>query len=93
MKYEFKRPYKFEDAEFTELEVPVEDMTGAQFLAVKKAFVKANPGANPVSMVFDQEFCIYLMARLCRQPIEFFEGMPVNEIVPLCTQVSGFLLS
>lgn len=93
MKYEFKRPYKFEDAEFAELEVPVEDMTGAQFLAVKKAFVKANPGANPVSMVFDQEFCIYLMARLSKQPLEFFEGMPANDLVPLCTQVTSFLLS
>ena len=93
MQYEFKQPYKFEDAEWTELEVPVEDMTGAQFLAVKKAFTKANPGANPVSMVFDQEFCIYLLARLCKQPLEFFEGMPANEMVPLCTQVSSFLLS
>ncbi len=93
MQYEFKQPYKFEDAEWTELEVPVEDMTGAQFLAAKRAFVKAHPDANPVSMVFDQEFCVFLMARICKQPLEFFEQMPANEMVPLCTKVAGFLLS
>ena len=93
MKYEFKQPYKFEDAEFAELEVPVEDMTGADFLRIKKSFAKANPGANPVSMVFDQEFVIHLCAKLCRQPVEFFEQMPARDMVSLCTQVSGFLLS
>ena len=93
MKFTFKKPYKFEDTTYNELEVPVENMTGAEFLSAKKAFIRQNPGANPVNMVFDQEFAIFLMAKMCKQPIEFFEQMPANEVVPVCTQVSAFLLS
>ncbi len=93
MKYEFKSPYTFDGETFTDLEVPLEGMTGAQFLEVKKSYVKSDPGANPVTMVFDQSFVVYLCAKLCKQKLEFFEGLPVADFVGLCTKVSGFLLS
>ena len=90
MKYTFIKPYEFEGKTYTELDVDIEGMTGADFAAAKKQFTKeGNFVALPAA---DTEFCACLLARLTKQPLEFFEHLPVKDYCALTQSVSNFLL-
>ena len=90
MKYTFIKPYEFEGKEYKELEFDLEGTTGADFAAAKKQFAKE--GNFVVLPSADTEFCICLVARLTKQPLEFFEQMPVKDYSALAQNVSNFLL-
>ena len=90
MKYTFIKPHEFEGKTYTELDVDIEGMTGADFAAAKKQFAKdGNFVALPAA---DTEFCAYLLAKLTKQPLEFFEQMHVKDYCALTQNVSNFLL-
>jgi hypothetical protein len=90
MVYEFDKPYEFEGKTYNKLEFDLEGMTGADFAAAKRAFAKS--GSFAAVPTADSEFCAVLLARLVKQPIEFFEGLPVKDYCALTQSVSNFLL-
>lgn len=91
MTYTFAKPYEFEGKTFDKLEFDLEGMTGADFAAAKKQFAKAgNFAAVPAA---DSEFCAVLLARLAKQPQEFFDALPVKDYCALTQSVSNFLLA
>lgn len=91
MIYTFNKPYEFEGKEYKEIEFDLEGMKGSDFAEAKKQFTKAgNFVALPSA---DSEFCACLLAKLTKQPLEFFEQMDVKDYCAITQKVSNFLLS
>lgn len=90
MVYTFEKPYEFEGKTYNELEFDLEGMKGADFAAAKRQFAKS--GSFVAVPTADSEFCAVLLARLTKQPLEFFESLPVKDYCSLTQSVSNFLL-
>ena len=86
----FRKPYKFEGVEYTEVDLSaMEDMTAADLCAVGKIMNKLGI-VNPVAdMTVD--YAIYMAARASGKPVEFFQGLPPKESIKLKNMVTGFL--
>lgn len=89
-KYTFSKPYIFEGKEYSELEFDLESLKGSDISAAKKELTSV--GIFAPILASDSDFCAILLARLIKQPREFFEGMPANDYSKLIQQVSNFLL-
>lgn len=89
-KYEFEKPYEFEGKQYTFLEYDLDKLTGADVSAVKKEY--ARDGNFSVLPSTDSDFCALILARVTRQPIEFFKALPAREYLKLTQQVANFLM-
>lgn len=86
----FRKPYKFEGVEYTEVDLSaMEDMTAADLCAVGKIMTKLGI-VNPVAEM-TVDYAIYMAARASGKPVEFFQGLPTKEGIKLKNMVTGFL--
>ena len=86
----FKKPYKFEGREYTEVDLSaMEDMTAADLCAVGKIMTRLGI-VNPVAEM-TVDYAIYMAARASGKPVEFFQGLPTKEGIKLKNMVTGFL--
>ncbi|MBS7328953.1 MAG: phage tail assembly protein [Oxalobacter sp.] len=88
-KYTFSKPYTFEGKEYKELEFDLEELKGSDISAAKKEM--NGEGIFTPVMATDCDFCAILLARLIKQPREFFSAMPAKDFERLTRLVSGFL--
>lgn len=91
MKYQFTKPYTFEDKEYTEIEFDLSALTGRDISAAKKEFT-AGGNYSPLPTT-DYDFCAILLARAAKLPLEFFTGLPAPEYCRLTQKVSNFLMA
>ena len=83
----FRKPYKFEDDTFTELDLHgLEDLTGRTLTAIEKAFNKTG-----VSSFVPESTTTYVATKVTGLPAEFFEDLPAAEIQKIKNAVVGFL--
>ena len=86
----FRKPYKFEGVEYTEVDLSgMEDMTAADLCAVGTIMTKLGI-VNPVAEM-TVDYAIYMAARASGKPVEFFQGLPPKEGIRLKNMVTGFL--
>ena len=86
----FRKPYKFEGVEYTEVDLSaMEDMTAADLCAVGKIMKKLGI-VNPVAEM-TVDYAIYMAARASGKPVEFFQGLPPKESIKLKNMVTGLL--
>lgn len=86
----FKKPYKFEGREYTEVDLSaMEDMTAADLCAVAKLSGR-DTGITPIPEM-TIPYAIHMAARASKLPVEFFRGLPAQESMKLKNIVSGFL--
>lgn len=91
MKHIFKKPYMFDGTEYTELEIPLDDLTGQDLSAAKREWAAAgNFSPVPIS---DADFCATVAAKACKLQVEFFYGLPAREYSKLTLAVSNFLMA
>lgn len=90
MKYEFTKPYKFEDKTYEEIELDFDSLKGSDIANAKKQFA-ANGNYTPV-LATDPEFCALLVAKMINQPIEFMTEMPARDYCAITQKTQGFLL-
>ena len=91
MNYKFKKPYEFEDVTYTELEYDLESLTGADISAAKRQWAAVG-NFSPIPST-DADFCVYILAKVAKKPLEFFEGMPARDYCGITQQVSNFLMA
>lgn len=91
MRYEFKKPYEFEEVTYTELEYDLDALTGADISAAKRQYAAAG-NFSPIPTT-DSDFCVYILARVTKKPLEFFTEMPARDYCALTQQVSNFLMA
>lgn len=87
----FKKPYHFEGKEYTELDLSgMEDMTGADMIAVNKIMQRTSAGIDVMPEV-SVEYAFYFTARAAKLPVEFFTSLPPKEAIKVKNCVMGFL--
>lgn len=91
MVIKFKKPYIFEQKEYTELDLSgMEDMTGADMIAVNKIMQRSAAGIDVMPEV-SVEYAFYFAAKAAKLPVEFFNGLPPRESMKVKNRVMGFL--
>lgn len=88
--YTFSKKYEFEGKEYETIDFDLEGLKGSDISEVKKTFAASGAFA-PVPAV-DSDFCTLILARVTKQPLEFFTQMPAKDYMALTQQVSNFLL-
>ena len=91
MKHVFAKPYEFEGKTYKEIEFDLENLKGSDYSIVKKQFVKE--GNFAAILATDSDFCTMILARLTKQPIEFFMELPATEYCKLTAEVTNFLIA
>ena len=87
----FKKPYHFEGKEYTELDLSgMEDMTGADMIAVNKIMQRTSAGIDVMPEV-SVEYAFHFAARAAKLPVEFFTNLPPKESIKVKNRVMGFL--
>lgn len=89
MEYVFDKPYEFEGKTYEKIEFDLDGLKGSDISAVKKQFAAA--GNFSVIPALDSDFCAMLLARITRQPLEFFLELPAKDYNKLTQQVGNFL--
>ena len=86
----FRTPYKFEEQEYTEVDLSgMEDMTAGDLCAVAK-LANRDLGVTPIPEM-TLPYAMYMAARASHKPVEFFKGLPPVEAMKLKNMVAGFL--
>ena len=75
----FRKPYKFEGQEYTEV-----DLCAVAKLANREL------GVTPIPEM-TLPYAMYMAARASHKPVEFFKGLPPVEAMKLKNLVTGFL--
>lgn len=84
------KPYKFDGAEYTEVDLSgLEDVTGGDLAAVGRMVAKLGVVSPMPEMTMD--FSMIMAARVSGQKLEFFKSMPSRETIKLKNIVTGFL--
>lgn len=93
MVIKFKKPYIFEKKEYTELDLSgLDDMTGADMIAVNKIMKRLSPGGGiDVMPEVSMEYACVFASKATKLPIEFFTGLPPREAMKVKNRVVGFL--
>ena len=87
----FRKPYKFEGREYTEIDLtPLENVSAADMIATNKVLDRSSAGASIMPEVTLEYACV-LCARAVGLPIEFFMGLPPKEALAVKNRVMGFL--
>ena len=88
----FNKPYKFEGNTYTEIDLSgLEDMNTKDLEAVNREVGRVT-GSSALIPEASTEFAIALAARAAKQPIEFFELLPMKDGIAVRAAVTGFLL-
>ena len=88
-RYTFETPYEFEDQTYEYIEYDLNKVKGYDISAVKKQFnLDGNMSFLPT---MEPDFCAMLLARVTKQPLEFFMGLPAKDYCKLTQQVGNFL--
>lgn len=91
MVVKFKKPYRFEGKEYTEIDLSgMEDLTGADMIAINKIMSRSSAGIDVMPEV-SVEYACHFAARAAKQPIEFFMQLPPRELMKVKNRVMGFL--
>ena len=91
MVIKFKKPYRFEGKEYTELDLSgMDDLTGADMIAVNKIMQRSSGGIDVMPEV-SVEYAFYFAARATKLPVEFFTNLPPRESMKVKNRVMGFL--
>lgn len=91
MLHTFKKAYTWNDKEYTELDIPVENITTVDYEKAEMQFRALNPNFTGV-VELESGFMKQIMVNACELPAEFFNGLPANEFIRLKMAVQGFLL-
>lgn len=90
-KYTFNKPYEFEGKTYNFVEFDLTTLKGSDISQAKKLFV-AGGNYSPLPAT-DPDFCALILARITKQPVEFFTEMPARDYCALTQRVSNFLLA
>lgn len=91
-------PYTFEGKTSSEVEVAIEAMTGQDLIEIQRRFRRVAPKKNTTALnsliitATDTDFQLFVLSDLTGLPIEFFTGLPVCDMMRLCSEINGFFL-
>jgi hypothetical protein len=85
----FDKPYQFEKAEYTEIDLSgMESLTAKDLIAADKMFMQN--GQVPLMSEMSLGYACIIAHKASQKPIEFFENFPARDAVKLKNMVTGF---
>ena len=85
----FKCPYKFEGQEYKSIDMSgLERLKARDLIQIQKDIPNGYTNPNPEVTL---EYACIIAAKVTRQPVEFFEGLPSNEAIKVKNCVVNFL--
>lgn len=87
---EFKKPYVFENKEYTEVDLSgLEDLNGEDLIAADQELLATGKQAmvNELSL----PYLLIVASKAAKKPSIFFEGLPAKETVKVKNTVMAFL--
>lgn len=91
MVIKFKKPYRFEGKEYTEVDLTgLDDLQASDMIAVNKYMQRTSSGIDVMPEVSLEYACV-LASKAAKLPIEFFTGLPPREAMKVKNRVMGFL--
>lgn len=92
MVIKFKKPYKFEGKEYTEVDLSgLDDLQASDMIAVNKYMQRTSGGVIDVMPEVSMEYACVLASKAAKLPIEFFTSLPPREAMKVKNRVMGFL--
>ena len=89
-KYVFKKPFKFEETEFSEIDLDLEGLTGRDLSVVKRHW--AGKGNFSAVIATDTDYCVLIACHAAKQPFEFADALPARDYTQIAQMVQNFLL-
>lgn len=89
--YKFSKKYVFDGKEYESVEFDLEELKGSDLSEARRIY--AATGGNAPVPALDSDYAALILARLLKQPQEFFADMPAKDYVALTMMVSHFLLN
>ena len=87
----FKKPYKFEGKEYTEIDLSgMEDLTAEDMIAVNRIMKRTSAGVDVMPEV-TVEYACHFAARAAKMPVEFFMQLPPKYGMRIKSRVMAFL--
>lgn len=91
MVIKFKKPYRFEGKEYTEIDLSgLDDLQASDMIAVNKYMQRTSTGVDVMPEVSLEYACV-LASKAAKLPIEFFTSLPPREAMRVKNRVMGFL--
>ena len=92
MVIKFKKPYKFEGKEYTEVDLSgLDELQASDMIAVNKYMQRTSGGIIDVMPEVSMEYACVLASKAAKLPIEFFTSLPPREAMKVKNRVMGFL--
>lgn len=91
MVIKFSKPYRFEQVEYTEIDLSgLDDLQAADMIAVNRLMARTSAGIDVMPEV-SLEYACHIAAKATKKPVEFFLQMPPKEIMKVKNRVMAFL--
>ena len=91
MVIKFKKPYRFEGKEYTEVDLNgLDDLQASDMIAVNKYMQRTSAGIDVMPEVSLEYACV-LASKAAKLPVEFFTRLPPKEAMKVKNRVMGFL--
>jgi len=86
----FYKEYSFEGKIYQEINLEaLEDLTAADMIATHRTLDRTGGNTSEASL----EYAMAIAARASKQPIEFFQLLPMKEAIKVKNRVVGFLFN
>lgn len=87
----FNKPYFFEGKQYFEIDLSgMEDLTGADMIAVNKIMARTSTGIIDVMPEVSLEYACHIAAKAAKMPVEFFTQLPPKEAMKIKNRVMAF---
>lgn len=88
----FNRPYSFEGKDYDEIDLSgLESLTANDMIAVSRLSGVKAPGTFDPMPEVSINYLLAVAARAAKQPVEFFNGLPLKEALKVKNMVMGFM--
>jgi hypothetical protein len=88
----FKKPYKFEGKEYTELDLSgLDNLSASDMIAVDNYMKRTAATAVNVMPEVSIEYACVFASKATQLPVEFFTSLPPKEAMKVKNRVMGFL--
>lgn len=93
MKIAFAKPIEWEEKTYSEIDLDLERLTGADSLAVTRALRKESPKDPVMQPETDDRYLVALAARAARVPQDVLLALPLGEYSRVKMETQAFLLA
>jgi hypothetical protein len=91
MKHVLAKPFTFEGAEYTELDIDLDGLKGSDLVNIEQELTAK--GVATVMPEISKQYQMHVAARAAKVPVELIEALPMKEASAITVKVVNFLFA